>query len=315
MSRVTGLNYHHAELLFHVLRSRTLTDAAQALHISQPSVTKQLKWLEDDLEIRLFKKEGRRLVPTAEALLLVDEVERTRASLASLNELAARIKSGVAGSLKICAIPALAHVLLPGTIQEFRRTYPSINIEVKVENSWRILDLVETQQIDIGICRPFRELRQVEDTALLKMGIVCVARRDDVITTAPHVGLPDLRGRPVVMVEVYSSSVAVQNAVEACRLDRDVFCHVSTSTLACEIVLRTGVVALVDSLTAASYRSRGLAVFELPELESRNISLLRPKHRPSSGFGEAFVRALKLEAASFTHPEMPALNEANSSVR
>jgi len=299
LSRTSFLNYHHAELLFHVLRSRTLTDAAQALHISQPAVTKQLKSLEDDLGVQLFKKEGRRLVPTTEALVLVEEVERTRASLASLNELAMRLKAGNAGKLVVCAIPALAQALLPGAIGEFRRTHPNINIEVKVENSWRILDLAETQQMDLGICYPYREMRQVEDIVLLESGIVCVLRQDDVLATKAALQLPDLCGRPVVMVEVFGSNPAVKSSLAACSLDRNVICHVSTSTLACEIVLRTGTVALVDSLTAASYRSRGLSVFGLPELPTRNISLLRPRLRASSVFAEAFVQALMLEASSF----------------
>jgi DNA-binding transcriptional LysR family regulator len=299
VSRASVLNYHHAELLFHVLRSRTLTDAAQALHISQPAVTKQLRALEDDLGVQLFKKEGRKLVPTAEALLLADEVERARASLVSLNELAARLKTGVAGKLVICAIPALAQALLPGTIDAFRRSHPSIQIEVKVENSWRILDLAESQQIDVGICYPYRETRQVDEQGLLRSGVVCVVREDDVFATTPAMQLPDLRGRPVIMVEVFGSNAAVRTLLNECRLDRDIVCQVSTSTLACEIVLRTGTVALIDSITAASYRAKGLAVIELPELPTRRISLLRPKLRASSVFAEAFIRALMLEASLF----------------
>nr|WP_160167962.1 LysR family transcriptional regulator [Caballeronia insecticola] len=190
MSRAI-LNYHHAELLFHVLRARTLTDAAAALHISQPAVTKQIRALEESLGVQLFKKEGRGLVPTVEAMLLVEEVERTRAGLASLNELATRLRSGVAGRLVVCAVPALAQALLPATIGAFRQTHSNIYVDVKVENTWRIMDLAESQQIDLGLCYPFREMRQVESTVLLRSRLQCVIRQNDGLSgTKPETGGP-----------------------------------------------------------------------------------------------------------------------------
>ncbi|GAB5097814.1 LysR family transcriptional regulator [Caballeronia sp. HLA56] len=84
MARST-LNYHQVELLYEVVRCRTLTAAAQNLHISQPAVTKQLKALEESLGVALFKREKGRLVPTAEAILLFEQTERTRAFAHSTN--------------------------------------------------------------------------------------------------------------------------------------------------------------------------------------------------------------------------------------
>lgn len=299
MSRTSVLNYHHAELLFHVLRSRTLTDAARALHISQPAVTKQIKSLEASLGVQLFQKEGRNLIPTAEALQLVDEVERTRASLASLNELAARLKSGETGNLVICAIPAFAQALLPGAIGAFRTLYPKIRVEVKVENSWRLLDLAEAQQIDFGICYRYRELIQVDDAPLLNSGIVCVVRADDPLASVSERSLAELCGRPLVVVEVFGANATIKELLTASKLDQDIISVVSTSTLACEIVLKTGAIALIDSVTAVSYQSRGLAVLALPELPIRTISLLRPKLRPGSLFAETLGRTIIEEAALF----------------
>lgn len=299
MARAADLNYHHADLLFHVLRARTLTDAAQAMHISQPAVTKQLRLLEDNLGVRLFKKEGRKLVPTVEALLLAEEVERTRAGLMSLNALAMRLRSGVAGKLVVCAVPALAQALLPATVASFRQTHPSIQVEIKVENSWRIMDLAESQQIDLGICYPFREMRQVDDTLLLSSRIVCAVRQDDILAGKERLDLAELRDRPVVIVDSMNTSATVKDILSAHGVDRNVVCTVSTSTLACEIVLNTGATALIDSLTATAYQSRGIESFHLMQLPVRPVSLLRPKLRTVSHFSEAFVSALFDQATRF----------------
>lgn len=310
MARAADLNYHHAELLFHVLRARTLTDAAQALHISQPAVTKQLRSLEDNLGVRLFIKEGRKLVPTVEALLLADEVERTRAGLMSLNALAMRLRSGVAGKLVVCAVPALAQALLPATLGDFRQTHPSIQVEIKVENSWRIMDLAESQQIDLGICYPFREMRQVDDTLLLSSRIVCAVRKDDVLVGKDKLDLAELQDRPVVIVDSMNTSATVKDILSMHGVDRNVICTVSTSTLACEIVLDTGAAALIDSLTAAAYRSRGIESLQLLQLPLRPVSLLRPKLRTASHFSEAFVNALSAHAARFDEAAVKVPGEA-----
>ncbi|MCM3372927.1 LysR family transcriptional regulator, partial [Bacillus velezensis] len=96
MARRT-LNYHQVELLYEVVRCRTLTAAARNLHISQPAVTKQLKVLEESLGVELFKREKGRLLPTAEAILLFEQTERTNASLHALNELADGLRAGTLG--------------------------------------------------------------------------------------------------------------------------------------------------------------------------------------------------------------------------
>lgn len=301
MSRRAVLNYHHAELLFHVLRSRTLTEAAKAMHVSQPAVTKQLRALEESLGVELFKKESGRLTPTTEAMLLVEEVERTRASLVSLNELAVKLRTGVAGKLVVCAIPALAQALLPTTLERFRQLHPEISIEIKVENSWRIMDLAETQQIDIGICHPSREMQQVDCPFLIEIKMICIVRKEDAFAEKKKLLLSDLRGRPIVMLEIWNTNAVVQSALAASGLDRDIVCSVSTSTLACEIVLSTGSIGLIDSLTAVTYRSRGIEIVEMPELPRRRISLLRPKLRSPSRASDTFAKLLNEVADSLSY--------------
>lgn len=290
VSSKTKLNYHHAELLYYVLRARTLTAAAEALHISQPAVTKQLRSLEDSIGVQLFKKEGRRLVPTSEALLLVEEVGRTRASLASLNAIAGRLKTGVEGTLIVYAVPSFAEILIPVVINDFRNVYPHVHIDVKVENSWRIMDLAESQQIDIGLCHPFREMHEVQDETLARLDMVCVVRRDHRFAGKREMVLRDLRGTQFVNVEVTNEAgSAMKSAIVASGLERDIACTVSMASLACEVALNTGLAAIVDSLSAASFQARGLHVIHLPGLPTRKISLLRPKHRLSSVYSDFFA--------------------------
>ena len=66
------MNYRHLEVFFTVMTSKTVTEAARKLCISQPSVTTTLKHAETQLGIMLFQREGGRLVPTQEAQVLFE---------------------------------------------------------------------------------------------------------------------------------------------------------------------------------------------------------------------------------------------------
>jgi len=64
------LNYHHLLYFWTVAREGSVSRAAESLHLSQPTVSGQLRRLERSLGIRLFKRSGRNLVPTEEGRMV-----------------------------------------------------------------------------------------------------------------------------------------------------------------------------------------------------------------------------------------------------
>ncbi|UTV60472.1 LysR family transcriptional regulator [Burkholderia arboris] len=295
MARRT-LNYHQVELLYEVVRCRTLTAAARNLHISQPAVTKQLKVLEESLGVELFKREKGRLLPTAEAILLFEQTERTNASLHALNELADGLRAGTLGRLGICAYPAVTERLLPEAITVFQETYPKVFVEVAIENAERMLDLVESQQMDLGICAPFRAMRNVTEQHLLDSTIVCAMRADDPLATRQTVTLADLEAGGLTSVDALEGIPELEALLSASENRHAIHARVSSSALACRMVQLAGRRAIVDSLTAASIDATGLAFVPIETIPPRRIAMLRPSLRPGSAFTEAFCRILESQA-------------------
>jgi DNA-binding transcriptional LysR family regulator len=295
MSR-SSLNYHQVELLYHVVRARTLTAAAVSLHISQPAVTKQVRALEESLGMQLFHRKGGRLVPTVEAILLSEQVERTQSSLRALNELAARLRVGAIGHLSICAIPAVTERLLPNVIARFQQKFPNISVEVTIENAERMLDLVESQQVDIGICAPFREMRHVDESLLLKARIVCAVSEKDPLAKRKSIRLDELHERPITVVGALETIPELKAGLASTEIGRQIHCRVSSSMLACKLVLLNHGRALVDTVTAASFDSKGMVFLALPEIPTRNIAVLKPVLRPSGRFADEFAKLLAEEA-------------------
>jgi DNA-binding transcriptional LysR family regulator len=294
MSR-SSLNYHQVELLYHVVRARTLTAAAESLHISQPAVTKQVRALEESLGMQLFHRRGGRLVPTVEAILLSEQVERTQSSLRALNELAHRLRIGALGHLSICAIPAVTERLLPNVIARFQQEFPHIFVEVTIENAERMLDLVESQQVDIGICAPFREMRHVEETPLLTSRIVCAVSAKDPLRKRKSIRLDELLGQPITVVGALESIPELKSGLGSSESGKQVHCRVSSSMLACKLVLLNHGRALVDTVTAVSLDSKGMVFLALPEIPERKIAVLKPSLRPAGRFADEFGKMLAEE--------------------
>ncbi|MEA3100508.1 LysR family transcriptional regulator, partial [Caballeronia mineralivorans] len=96
-----------------VMLCATVTRASEMLHISQPATTRLLADLEISLGFPLFKREKKRLHPTAEAQALFEEVQRSLSGMDRIARAADEIRALQRGTLQIVAAPALAHSFLP----------------------------------------------------------------------------------------------------------------------------------------------------------------------------------------------------------
>jgi DNA-binding transcriptional LysR family regulator len=292
LKRTPRLNYHQVELLYEVIRLGTITAASKALHISQPAVTKQLKALEESLGIRFFIRSAGRLVPTAEAILLTQQIERTKSSLNALGDLANRLRHGTGGRISICAPPALADWLLLNVVALFHVEFPDVLVDIAIENTLRMLDLVETQQVDIALCNPFRTTKHISETHLLTSRILLAVPSNDPLAALSSVHMGQIAGKPLVVVDALENIPQVLSAIQASGLASQIACRVSNSTFACKMVLLNGSRALVDSVTAASFTSENIVYLEIPELPVREFAMLRPLMRPSSEVLDRFSSLL-----------------------
>ena len=180
--------------VFHtVARLLSFTKAAEALHMTQPAVTFQVRQLEEYFNTRLFDRThnkvnltpaGQRVAEFAERIFdLYDEMEN------SVRDLTGEIS----GALTIGASTTIAEYMLPALLGEFKQRYPDINLRLKVSNSESIVSMVEHNVIDLGV---------VESPVSNKNLVVEVCHDDQlVVVTAPEHELAR-RGSKVKAAEI-----------------------------------------------------------------------------------------------------------------
>ena len=86
-----GLTLRQIDAFRAVMLTGTATEAAQVLGISQPAISRLVSDLEQEIGFKLFDRVGRRVVPTAEAQILIEEVKRALTGLDQIRETASEI--------------------------------------------------------------------------------------------------------------------------------------------------------------------------------------------------------------------------------
>ncbi|MBT3384851.1 MAG: hydrogen peroxide-inducible genes activator [Prolixibacteraceae bacterium] len=125
--------------------------AAENCFITQPTLSMQLKKLEEDLEIIIFDRSKQPLIPTDVGQKIIEQARITLKQADEINNIIKEHKNQVSGLLRIGIIPTLAPYLLPIFIGKYKKKYPNIFIKVVEQTTENIVKLLHKDLIDVGI--------------------------------------------------------------------------------------------------------------------------------------------------------------------
>ena len=113
------ITHRQLEAFIQFMETGTVTAAAERMLVTQPAMSKMLAGLEIDLNLTLFQREKRRLIPTDEARLLYNEVRRLFASLADVERFADDLRSFRTGELRLITGSTLGLTLVADSLADF----------------------------------------------------------------------------------------------------------------------------------------------------------------------------------------------------
>lgn len=125
--------------------------AAEHCYVTQPTLSMQIKKLENDLDIILFDRTKKPVKPTNIGLKVIAQAEQVLAETGKINEIVQANKDTLTGELRIGIIPSIAPYLLPNFIGKFAKKYPGLQIKVKELLSDEIMTALDKDQIDVGL--------------------------------------------------------------------------------------------------------------------------------------------------------------------
>jgi LysR family cys regulon transcriptional activator len=133
-------------------RGLNVSEAAEALHTSQPGVSKQIKALEDELGIQVFVRHGKRLVAITEpGKAAVAIAERILAEAQNLRRAGEEFANDQVGTLHVAATHTQARYLLPKAVAGFKRRYPRVELVIHQGNPTQICEQVIAGEADMAV--------------------------------------------------------------------------------------------------------------------------------------------------------------------
>jgi DNA-binding transcriptional LysR family regulator len=173
--------------------------AAVRLQMAQPPLSQQVRRLERELGVELFRRNRRRVELTPAGSALVPEARRTLAASERAIAVVSAVAAGASGRLVLGFVGSLAHGVLPLLVRELRQQAPEIEIALREANTSQQIDLLRLGLLDAGLVRPPIRAEGIEIEVVGREPLQAVLPDDHPLAGARSVPLTALRDAPFVL--------------------------------------------------------------------------------------------------------------------
>ena len=134
-----------------VAAHKSFTKAAAHSYLTQPSLSKAVKKIEEELQVRLFDRSTRHLHLTDAGRIVYQQGLKVLATLSELNVLLDELRDIDSGEIKIGIPPLIGTLFFPKIANDFNKQYPKVKLEIVEDGAKLIRTFVDNGEIDIGI--------------------------------------------------------------------------------------------------------------------------------------------------------------------
>jgi DNA-binding transcriptional LysR family regulator len=283
------MDYRQLEMFEAVITLGSVTEAARHLGVTQPAVSAAMAKLERSVGFPLFRRDGRRALPTAEARLLFGQAARVLTDFRRLGEAAAGISAAQSGTLTIATNPSPGIAWLPAIAAEFCRTRPLVRLRLLTRSSGEVRDLAALSAFDLGLAEaPFTNAElPLRRYSFARVVVVPACHRlaaEPVLT--PHL----LDGEAMVATVNSSWSWAtVARIFEAAGAQCRVVAECEFTVIAINLVAAGIGLCIADPLSVTGAAVQGLVIRPFQPTLPYEVGLLRPAHGTLTRLAEAFA--------------------------
>jgi DNA-binding transcriptional LysR family regulator len=291
------ISHRHIEIFRAVMTTRGVTAAAALLCTSQPTVSRELAEFERLIGFSLFDRVRGRLQPTARALVLLEEVQRSYTGLDHILARAARLSSGNQGELSIICMPSFSHAPLPAVCRRFQERHPEARIAITPLDSPMLEELLADQRHDVGLTEQDHPPPGTRLEPLLAADEVCILPDGHPLLAKPMLLPGDFQDQRYVSLAAGDPyRIQFDEVFRNHEVARVLAVETHSAVSVCSMVREGLGIALVNPLTALSFAGHGLHLRRFAIGIPFRMSAVLPEYRPSSPLVPPFLGALREEA-------------------
>lgn len=214
------MNLRDLRYLVAVAEHRHFGRAAEACFVSQPTLSTQLKKLEETLGVVLFERSNRRVMLTPEGEQVVQQAQRILVELNALTALSEQLRDPMGGDLRLGIIPTIAPYLLPKVLAPLREAFPNLHIHLTEGQTATITRMLKHGDLDATLLAlPLGE-ENVEEVTLYNEDFIFAVPADHPKADWKSVASDDLDGEEVLLLE--DGHCFRDQALEVCQAHRGI---------------------------------------------------------------------------------------------
>lgn len=287
------MNVRHLEAFCKVMETGSMSEAARALDISQPAVSKSIRLLELALKLDLFKRSGDRLYPSMEAQRLYPSARRIFDEIHTTFQLSKQLQAAEVGTLKIAATYSVTAAYITESIETFHSRRPLIDIQFMALPPRQIIDLVRACEIDVGFLYEPIVVPKVQRIPLCDAQMICALPRHHHLAGKDIITSQDLLNETLISFssEAYGGDL-LKRQCDAAGTHWNVAIAVNQTVVAMAMAAAGIGAAVIDSLALNDDISKKVIIKPFRPLTVLHVCAIIPSDRPFSLLCKEFIDSL-----------------------
>ena len=280
-----------------VARRGNVSRAAEAMFVTQPTLTARLHALERELGEPLFARTRRGMRLTDAGRAFLPFAERAIRAVRDGKQALTDARSASAGRLVLGAAPAVSTYVLPAILQKFAVTYPRVDVAVRTGHSEDVLQMLLREEVQLAMVRALRH-SDIESTPLYEDPVVLVVPAGHPFTRRPNVEIADVASERLIFFDRTSSYYELTQAffLSLGVTPREVMELDNIESTKKMVERKLGIALLPRSAVAGELMAGTLVqvpVIDAPVITQKIVVIRRRDQGRASGTVAAFLNLLR----------------------
>ena len=277
-----------------VMVAGSVSGAARLLYVSQPAVSKLLAHTETSLGLKLFDRVGGKLIPTAQANSLFEEVSAIYDAAVRINRFVENLTAAPAAMINLSCSPSLGLSVVPRLIRRFLERHPETRIQLQTTLMGDVAQELLSGRSDLAITVLPVENPNLDVEPLVEGRMVCALPVGHPLARAGQISLRQLAGERLIL---YSRTIPFGQLLRAAFERHDL--HVAATIdvpraeLACSLVRQGLGVTIIDQFSVSDQLWTDIELRPLDEIIPISVSLIRSRFARRSQAADLFVEMLR----------------------
>lgn len=294
-----GLEDHKLKVFCTVAETKSFSKTSEIIHLTQPAVSLQVQALEEIYETKLFDRTSNLITLTEAGEVLYKYAKDILSLYAEASKEIGKITGLLKGSIKIGASTTIGNYLLPNIISDFKKIRVKVNINVLIGNTRRIVDLLNSGIIDIGLVEGETSKQKMKIEPFVEDELIFIVPPAHPWAKKKIISILDVTKEPFILREEGSGTrQMIEKYLEShgINIENMKIALILGSTESIKEAVEQGIGISIVSMWAARKEIKyGSLKYVIPKEERilRNFSIVLPKNAVLSHASDEFLNYMR----------------------